>query len=98
MSDIGESFESKGFELLLTQAISRRRKCKDCSIFEYCAGGCNNIALVYGGVENNNHEMCVALREIYKHIEKSILEAMHNEDSNINPMVKKIFDRYRKSK
>lgn len=97
MKDIGESFDSKGFELLLSQAIARRNKCKECSIYEYCAGGCNNIALVYGGVENNNHEMCKALKIIYEHIEIQIKKIINDDVKTINPFLRRIIIKYKNS-
>lgn len=97
MSDIGQSFESDGFRLLLSQAIVRRNKCKDCSIYDYCSGGCNNIALVYGGIDKNNHEMCIALKKIYKHIENEINNIINNNTiTDINPILLKMIYKYKK--
>lgn len=98
MQDLGEAFESEGFKLLLTQAIERRYKCKECSIYDYCTGGCNNVALVYGGVEKNNHEMCIALKIIYDYIERSIRKIIDQNIEDINPLLVKIIRRYRDTK
>lgn len=97
MNDIGQAFESEGFELLLSQAVERRKKCRECSIYNYCAGGCNNVALVYGGVEKNNHEMCIALRKIYNYIKMNIDGIIRSDITQINPMLLKMINRYKKS-
>ena len=93
-SDISEAFESTGFKMLVSQAILRREKCKDCSIFDYCAGGCNNMALVYGGVENNNHEMCDANKAIYKYIESSYKDLFRRYEAGENIVINPYYMRY----
>lgn len=90
--DIGQAFESEGFKLLLSQAIMRREKCKDCSIFDYCAGGCNNIALVYGGVDKNNNELCTANVKIFTYIKNSfenLVKQKNIDFDKFNPYIVK---------
>ena len=94
MYNINQAFESDGFKLLLTQAIERRNKCKSCDIFDYCSGGCNNIALVYGGVDKNNNDMCIALRKLYKHINTYLYKIIADEEVIYNPILRKIVDNY----
>ena len=97
MDNIAQAFESDGFRLLLTQAIERRKKCKQCIIFDYCSGGCNNVALVYGGVEKNNNEMCIALRAIYQYISNSIERIVAEQYDVPNPILRKIIFDYKNS-
>lgn len=93
---IDEVFDSSGFELLLSQAIQRRNKCKECEIYNYCAGGCNNVALLYGGIENNNNEICIGNIQIYKHVNQRLMEAVSMDNiSMLNPYLIKIITKYK---
>jgi len=83
-TEIGEAFISDGFKKLLSQAISRRQKCTDCSVYTFCCGGCNNDAFNYGGVENNNFPECEILKAIYIYIEDYITQ---NRNNISNPIV-----------
>lgn len=67
-SDIGEAFDSEGFANILSEAITRREKCKPCEIYDFCNGGCNNVAFNENGIENNNGLSCKILKGVYSHI------------------------------
>lgn len=83
-----EAFESNGFKKLITKAIERRYKCKECEIFGYCSGGCNYVAMTEnGGIENNNGKYCYYLRTMYKFIEAFLIE--HQSDEKLNQFLKK---------
>lgn len=71
-NDIGEAFESSGFQLLIQEAIERRNKCQQCDIFDFCNGGCNNVAFNENGVRNNDGLSCRILKAVYLHISKFI--------------------------
>jgi uncharacterized protein len=88
-NDIGEAFESDGFKLLITQAIYRRKKCKECDIYDFCSGGCNNVAFNENGITNNGGLSCQILRSIYKHIEKflSDSDSLLEQKDRINPLL-----------
>lgn len=88
-SDIGEAFESEGFINLLKCAIERREKCKNCEIYEYCSGGCNNTALNENGIEHNDGLSCKILLGVYKHIATflSTLPADSNTKTQLNPLL-----------
>lgn len=95
--NINECFNSNGFYKLLSQAVTRREKCLDCSIYDYCSGGCNNIALIDGNIENNGGQICKTTLAIYEHIENtlhSVIESGWDVFDVVNPMVLK---RYSKS-
>lgn len=86
--DIGEAFESQGFKLLIQEAIERRNKCKQCEIYEFCNGGCNNVALHENGVKNNGGLSCRVLREVYLHISQIVEIAKLNGLSDVqNPLL-----------
>lgn len=88
--DIRQCFESQSFLALTEKAVERRKKCANCELFSFCAGGCNNNAYVFGGIENNNHYFCRILRPIYAHIKettKKISEMDEKEKEAINPIV-----------
>lgn len=83
---IGEAFESEGFKKLLTEAVERRNNCKECPVYNFCAGGCNNVALNENGVRNNGGLSCKVLIGVYKHIEV-FLSTMDRESSEYNPLL-----------
>lgn len=76
-NDISEAFNSNGFKTILTEAIARRNKCRSCIIYDFCSGGCNNVAYNEGGINNNNGKSCEISRSIFlyikSHIDKNII-------------------------
>ena len=87
-NDIGEAFESHGFQLLLQEAIVRREKCKNCEIYDLCNGGCNNVAFNENGITNNNGLSCRVLKAVYWHINDFINSVTSDEYSKeINPLL-----------
>lgn len=91
-----EVFNSEGINNLLKQSIIRREKCKSCSIYDFCSGGCNNVALNENGIENNGGLSCEFLKSMYAHIEQKIYElkilSKRELIENINPKLVKILD------
>ena len=91
---LDEAFESKGFELLLRQAIERRYKCQKCEIFSYCSGGCNNVALNENGVTNNGGVTCIITKNIFLYVKHWMEINIYGKDSWYrdikNPMIKKM--------
>ncbi len=95
--DIHECFESDGFKCLTKNAVIRRRNCKkNCEIYNYCAGGCNNNAYMYGDVSRRNKHSCQVLKGIYYHI-KCKIDGIKEKDENdllkINPFVVRQYNR-----
>lgn len=94
IDDISEAFESDGFGILLSKSIKRRDKCKECNIYNFCNGGCNNVALNASGIDNNGGVICESLKMIYTHIEKSIFNVIATPtgelENYINPLVLKL--------
>lgn len=90
-SDIGEAFDSVGFRNLLQDAIIRRNKCKECSIFDFCNGGCNNVALNENGVTNNMGLSCEILIGVYNHIHNMVdgINVNNIIELGLNPMLLK---------
>lgn len=83
MNNIMDAFNSTGFRNILVKAIERREKCKDCYAFEMCSGGCNNVALCEGGIENNNGDHCKIFKAIYNHIKIRLKEIMECDDFSL---------------
>lgn len=97
-SNLESAFNSNGFRKILTDAIERREKCKDCDIYTYCEGGCNNNAICENGIKNNGGKSCLALKEMYKYIWNSIQKILlENNDEHLNPWLKKVMKKYRSS-
>lgn len=88
--DIGEAFESNGFVRLMKKAIERRDKCKNCDVFDFCSGGCNNAALNENGIDSNGGLSCQILLRVYQHIE-AVVTSISSRQMNIqncNPLLK----------
>ena len=95
-TDIGEAFSSEGFTNLLKSAIERREKCKSCDIYDFCNGGCNNVALNENGITNNGGLNCQILIAVYKYIESHIAEIKQEEYGNYNPLLTSIIEKSHK--
>lgn len=95
-NDIHECFESEGFNSLITGAIARREKCKECSIYDFCSGGCNNNAIVYGNIEENNNYSCEILIPIYTHIKACVkkisLMSVQEIKKTVAPKIAELFE------
>ncbi len=85
---LSSAFESEGFKNLLSDAILRREKCKQCIVFPLCSGGCNNVALNENGVSNNGGDSCVIFKAIYKYIVEKTIRNIKSVDGEFeyNPM------------
>lgn len=93
---INEAFESQGFIKLLSQAVERREKCKECEVFNMCAGGCNNVALIEGGISENGGDSCKILIGVYRHIDKKLSELKSQiNDAKVNSYVKEKLKQYK---
>lgn len=96
-NDIGDAFVSPGFEKLLKDAITRRDKCKSCVIYDYCTGGCNNVALNENGVSNNGGLNCQILVAVYEHIASFVESALRDKSRCYNPLLVKLMSEYTRS-
>lgn len=87
IQELHQAFDSVGFQKLLTQSIERRKKCKNCNIFDFCSGGCNNVALNENGVQNNMGNTCIISIAVYEYI---FLDMKKNRmiDKVKNPMIR----------
>lgn len=90
--DIGDAFNSNGFINMLNVSIERRNKCKTCDIFDFCSGGCNNVALNENGISNNKGMTCDILLAVYKYIESYVknLTDTDIENAKYNPLLIKL--------
>lgn len=93
-SDISEAFKSAGFNRLLNEAILRREKCKQCAIYAFCEGGCNNVAYNENGISANNGDSCYLTRTIYEYINKRVQKIIDQGNlERINPQIRKIMQK-----
>lgn len=91
MAQISEAFESDGFKNLLTNAVARRKKCKTCKIFDFCTGGCNNVALNENGICNNEGISCIIINTVYCYLNEYIVNLIKSDYVNkTNPIVVQI--------
>lgn len=95
---ISQAFETEGFKKLLSEAIERRKKCAKCPIFNFCSGGCNNVALNENGIRNNMGTSCRIVISVYQYIFKDIIPLKANPHlySGNNPQIQRLLCRKRK--
>lgn len=97
-SDIREAFNSEGFKNILSESIMRRKKCMSCEIYDYCNGGCNNVAMFENGIENNGGFSCVTRRQILRYIYSSFENIKFKNptelQNNYNPKIVKLILKY----
>ena len=100
-SDIREAFDSEGFKKILLESVERRRKCMTCEIYDYCNGGCNNVAMFEIGISNNGGFSCITRRKIVDYIKQSIDDLKMKDivelEKKINPKVLKLIAEYQKN-
>lgn len=86
---ISSAFKSEGFKRILSEAIERREKCKNCVAFSICSGGCNNVAYNENGIENNGGSSCLIFKTVYRYIVRRIIALckMSEYNSCYNPNV-----------
>lgn len=96
---ISDAFDSDGFKKLLSEAIERRKKCARCPVFNFCSGGCNNVALNENGVKNNMGTSCRITISVYKYIFKDIIAIKNQPDlykKYANPQLIRMFNKCNK--
>lgn len=95
-TDIQDAFQSTGFINLISKAIERREKCKSCSIYDFCNGGCNNTALNENGIENNNGITCRILKAVFEYISNYLDNLDYNniDEDRLNPLLVKIIKKH----
>lgn len=97
-SDIRDAFDSEGFKNILSESVERRRKCMTCEIYDYCNGGCNNVAMFENGINNNGGFSCITKRKILNYIKQSIddlkIKDIVELENKINPKVLKLIMEY----
>jgi uncharacterized protein len=97
MKDISEAFETDGFKRILIKSIQRRETCKSCYVYNFCNGGCNNVALNTNGIVNNGGIMCDTLCGVYTYIEQSLKNYLNQPfdilSKDINPTILKMFEK-----
>ncbi len=93
VNTVDELFSSKGAKALLKGAIERREKCRQkCEYFNFCAGGCSDIAVVQGGLSDIPKDYCEMFKTIYSYVESKMKTIFDDKVplSKLNPSVKKV--------
>lgn len=94
VNSIAELFSSDGFERLLEETITRREKCaSECSLYNFCQGGCSCNALTESGITNNGGFTCRAFQRIFSYI----YQRLQNMDlsTNLNPTIRDLLQQER---
>ena len=93
---VSDIFESDGAIELISGSIRRREKCKEsCEYFSLCAGGCADIAISEGGIDQIPANHCYLFKTVYAHVEK-VYRALMEQNTpldTLHPMVKSILAR-----
>lgn len=90
VSSIGELFKTEGFRNILLDSVERRNKCKSCSIYDKCMGGCTVDAYYDGDPQSTGGFSCETYKAIYGHISDVIDDIIDNERdlSNYNRYIR----------
>ena len=84
IEDLSDAFSSDAMKEILIQSIERREKCmSECSVFEYCGGGCSIDALADGSMNENGGNSCRIFKKIFMHILKTT-EIILNERPDLS--------------
>jgi len=75
LDKISDAFRTEGFKKIITGTVERRNKCmKECSIYEYCNGGCSVDAYYETGIDKNGGDSCKIFKEVFGHVLSSVSE------------------------
>ena len=93
---VEDIFASEGAISLISGSVKRRERCKaSCEYFPLCAGGCADIAILEGGLDQIPTDYCYLFKTVYSHV-ASVFNSLMEERvplSRLNPMVKSILAR-----
>lgn len=95
-SHVNEIFASEGARALLSGSIARREKCKAvCPDFALCAGGCADVAIVEGALDEIPQEYCTLFRTVYHHVKDRVARLLADKTPlcDLNPAVRGILAR-----
>ncbi|MFI3167094.1 MAG: SPASM domain-containing protein [Bacillota bacterium] len=89
---IDDVFSTVEYTNIIKKSIVRRNNCQAvCDLYKFCQGGCNNNALMEGGIENSGGYSCRVFKAIFIEIIKIFEEAKENL-TILNPIVKKLLE------
>ena len=92
IEDVSELFSSEGFKNLLIGSISRRKKCSArCEYFDYCGGGCPDVAITEGNLADIPETSCYCFKAVFDHVKKTVekLKADGVPLTALNPSIKR---------
>lgn len=90
VDSIGDLFQTEGFRNILRGSVERRRKCKDCEIYDFCEGGCSVDAFADGDITSSGGVSCRIYKGLMPHIRDTIKDIMDTKPdmSQYNGFVK----------
>lgn len=84
INNIEDAYNSQNYNNLVEQAIKRRNSCMEtCKFSDFCKGGCNNIALIETGLENNGGWTCYVTKKLCEGV-SNILKDIKDHASTID--------------
>lgn len=90
---ISEAYKSEGFYQMLKGSIARRQKCKaSCEYFEFCEGGCPDMAILENGLGEIPQFSCACFKGIFSHIQSKMQEIIQNKTplDTLNPTIRAV--------
>lgn len=86
---ISDLFNSEAFDCLLEETVERREKCaSECSLYNFCQGGCSCNALTESGITNNGGFTCQAFQRIFGYIYQRLQTIDFRLATELNPTVR----------
>ena len=92
-TSVSEIFNSNGATSLITGSVVRRKKCKEtCEYFGLCGGGCADVAITEGRLDESPEETCYIFKTVYSHVKKTVDKLLADKTplSELNPDFKRV--------
>ena len=92
-SNVKEIFNSEGALALVGGSVKRREACRVmCEYFSVCQGGCADIAITEGCLEEAPANYCHIFKTVYGHVKRTFDSLMEKGTplSELNPAVKSV--------
>ena len=90
---IAELYQSEGFRNLLRGSIARRKQCMaDCEYFDYCEGGCPDMAILENGLSERPGFSCECFIGIFSYVKEKMQAVFDAKTplSQLNPTIRSV--------
>ena len=91
--NVSDIFNCEGATALISGSVARRNKCKEsCEYFSLCQGGCADVAMTEGALDEPPADSCYVFKTVYSHV-KSVCDSILANNtplSELNPDFKRV--------